>query len=173
MKPQLLFVDDEDHVLEGLKLSLRNQRKTWEMHFASSGQAALDLSQQQDFDLIVTDARMPGMSGVALLQALRGGERTVNIPTIMLTGSLAGDVRQAALKAGAVEFLNKPVDPEELVLRLRNVLRLKQISDELQQKNGQLEEQNRKLIQLGRQLHAANQELARHATTGSPDPAPQ
>jgi len=64
---RILFVDDDPNVLEGLERMLFPLRKEWHMAFAPSGQAALDIMSKEPFDLIVSDMRMPGMDGAALL----------------------------------------------------------------------------------------------------------
>ena len=68
---RIIFVDDEVKILEGLQRMLRPQRHTWEMAFAPSGQAALQMMEAAPFDVIVSDMRMPGMDGAALLKAVR------------------------------------------------------------------------------------------------------
>lgn len=64
---RILFVDDEPRVLEGLQALLRKHRKTWEMHFAPGGEEALALLAKQEFDVVVTDLRMPAVDGMDLL----------------------------------------------------------------------------------------------------------
>ena len=64
MSKRILFVDDETNILDGLRRMLRPLRQEWEMRFASSGEEALRLLEQEPCDVLVTDMRMPGMSGV-------------------------------------------------------------------------------------------------------------
>jgi CheY-like chemotaxis protein len=68
---RILFVDDESKILEGLQRMLRPERHRWEMAFASGGAAALSLLEAAPFDVIVSDMRMPGMDGAALLNVVR------------------------------------------------------------------------------------------------------
>ena len=70
MKKRILFVDDEQSLLDGLRRALRGQRKEWDMSFALSGAEALRLAAEQPFDAVVTDMRMPGMDGIQLLAEL-------------------------------------------------------------------------------------------------------
>ncbi|MCW8921054.1 MAG: response regulator, partial [Sedimenticola sp.] len=70
MKNRILFVDDEQHLLDGLKRSLRGQRNVWDMFFVPSGEEALRMVEAEPFDVVVSDMRMPGMSGAELLERL-------------------------------------------------------------------------------------------------------
>lgn len=145
-KPSILFVDDEIHILNSIRRSIGVITEEWDLHFVTSGLEALEECDQQSFDLIVTDAKMPHMEGGVLLQILRERDDTKDVPTIMLTGYAEESIRQAAIEAGVIEFLNKPINSEELVVRLRNVLRLKTIADELKRKNEELLESNKQII---------------------------
>jgi HD-like signal output (HDOD) protein/CheY-like chemotaxis protein len=70
-RPTILFVDDEKSVLDGLRRTLFGQRDHWSMHFATSGLEALALMDRQPVDVVVSDMRMPGMDGAALLNEVR------------------------------------------------------------------------------------------------------
>jgi YesN/AraC family two-component response regulator len=70
-RPRILFVDDEVAVLSGIQLALRRERPQWDMVFADSGAQALALLRQQSFDIVISDLRMPGMDGAALLAAVK------------------------------------------------------------------------------------------------------
>lgn len=83
-KKTILFVDDEPNILAGLRRMLRSMRRDWEMHFVESGQEALALMEERPVDVIVSDMRMPGLSGYQVLQAVR--ERFPYTIRIMLTG---------------------------------------------------------------------------------------
>lgn len=71
MKKKVLFVDDEHNILSGLKRMLRSQRNEWDMEFADSGQAALEIMANAPFDAVITDMRMPGMDGAQLLEQVK------------------------------------------------------------------------------------------------------
>ncbi|MEW8585256.1 MAG: response regulator [Candidatus Thiodiazotropha sp.] len=62
-KKKILFVDDEPNVLSGLRRTLRDQRKQWEMDFVGAGQEALAKIDEAYYDAVITDMRMPGMDG--------------------------------------------------------------------------------------------------------------
>lgn len=121
----VLFVDDEQSVLAGLRRNLKPYMSGWDMAFASSAAEALELCRRRAFDVVVTDARMPEMGGVALIDSLRDNPKTQDTPVIVLTGCAETELRLEALQHGAVEFLNKPVTPEELFLRIRNLMQFK------------------------------------------------
>jgi HD-like signal output (HDOD) protein len=106
---RVLFVDDEQNVLEGLQRMLRPMRREWEMSFAADGPAALALSAERTFDVIVTDMRMPGMDGAQLLaEVMRLYPRTVRI---ILSGHSDHDMIMKSVGA-AHQFLAKPCDPD-------------------------------------------------------------
>ncbi|HEX5324273.1 MAG TPA: response regulator [Capsulimonadaceae bacterium] len=81
---RVLFVDDEPNILQGLSRMLRSMRGEWHMEFACGGQEALALMDQMDFDVIVSDMRMPGMDGVRLLNEVR--ERHPATARVVLSG---------------------------------------------------------------------------------------
>lgn len=118
----ILFVDDEKSVLNGLKRSLRGQRKEWQMEFAESGQEALQLLREHSFDAVVSDMRMPGMDGNQLLNQV-----TSDYPEIIrfiLSGH--SDEDMILKSAGSAhQFLAKPCTPEHLKNRLTRAFVLK------------------------------------------------
>jgi signal transduction histidine kinase len=145
---KILFVDDEQPVLNGIKRIFHTQRSDWELFFANSGDEALKMVDQHKFDLVVSDGKMPGMSGIELLQKLQEREDTKDIPTIMLTGYVDEEMRKDALRSGIIEFVNKPVIPDEFVLRIENVLKLKNLKDVVIEKAEKIEEANNELKNL-------------------------
>lgn len=108
---RILFVDDEPNVLHGLQRMLRSQRNEWEMSFAQGGEAALAVMAAAPFDVIVSDMRMSGMDGAALLAEVR--ERFPDVIRIILSGHAD---RNAAFRAVPVahQFLGKPCDSSTL-----------------------------------------------------------
>jgi putative nucleotidyltransferase with HDIG domain len=104
---RIIFVDDELRILEGLQRMLRPQRNVWEMAFAPSGQAALQMMEATPFDVIVSDMRMPGMDGAALLKAVR--EKYPSVLRIILSGYTELEAAVSAVPV-AHQFLVKPCD---------------------------------------------------------------
>jgi putative nucleotidyltransferase with HDIG domain len=108
---RILFVDDEPNVLQGLRRMLHSMRAEWEMQFAGSGAEALILLARAPVDVIITDMRMPGMDGAALLTAVR--DRYPNIVRLVLSGHAQQEM--AVRSVGPIhQFLAKPCDAEIL-----------------------------------------------------------
>ena len=108
----VLFVDDEPHVLDSLRDALRSRRGEWTMAFARGGDAALEALGRQEYDVVVSDMRMPGMDGADLLARVR----TVQPSTVRIVLSGYADL-DVLMRATAVShrFLGKPCDTNELI----------------------------------------------------------
>lgn len=145
---RILFVDDEQPVLNGIRRIFQARRSDWELIFAASGREGLQKASIMEFDLIVTDGKMPGMSGSEMLKEMKSKGLTKDVPTIMLTGYVDDDMRKEALECGIIEFVNKPVIPDEFVLRIENVLNFKMMHDELKSSTDELTSANEELSKL-------------------------
>jgi putative nucleotidyltransferase with HDIG domain len=121
---RILFVDDEPKILEGLQRMLRPQRKEWEMAFAPGGQAALTMLEASPFDVIVSDMRMPGIDGAALLETVR--QKYPNILRIILSGYTELEASYRAVPV-AHQFLLKPCDPDALRFAIERATSLMQV----------------------------------------------
>lgn len=121
---RILFVDDEPYVLDGLRRMLRSRRAEWDMVFAGGGQEALDLMEEKSFDVIVSDMRMPGMSGEQLLSQVRS--RFPGTVRIVLSGQAD---REAILEAvGPIhQFLQKPCDEATLRSTINRTIALDEL----------------------------------------------
>jgi HD-like signal output (HDOD) protein/CheY-like chemotaxis protein len=119
----VLFVDDEPNVLSGLRRMIRAAHCPWELHFAESAAAALEVVEANDVDVVVTDMRMPGMDGAALLAQLR--VRHPGIVRIILSGHTEVS---AALRSVPVahQYLSKPCDARRLVAVVQRACDLQQ-----------------------------------------------
>lgn len=131
MKKKILFVDDEINFLQAISRSLRDQRRLWEIHHAESVDEALFQMRLESFDAVVSDVMMPDKTGFDLLDAMQQDDKLKLIPVVILTGSAEADIKRKALDLGAADLLNKPVNPEDLIARVKSVLRLKWHQDEL------------------------------------------
>jgi putative two-component system response regulator len=135
---KLLFVDDEPLVLDAFQRMLRPERLTWEIHTANSVASAIEIIARENFDAIVSDYAMPGRDGFSLLQEIRSNDP--DLPFIFVTGSQDSTLKRSALELGATDLLTKPIEREDLLARLRNVLRLKEYQDAQKRYSAQLEE---------------------------------
>ncbi|EKD35399.1 MAG: hypothetical protein ACD_75C01926G0002 [uncultured bacterium] len=114
-KKKIIFVDDEPNILDGLRRMLRSLRNEYDMHFASGGREALALMEEDRFDVVVSDMRMPGMDGAELLETIQ--KKHPHAIRIMLTGQ--ADEQSILRTVGVVhQFLAKPCDPERLKIIL-------------------------------------------------------
>lgn len=156
---RVLIVDDEDSILASLRRLLR--REPYELVTARSGQEALRLMEQQPAELIISDYRMPGMTGTELLREVQS--RWPHTIRIILSGYSEVRAIIDAINTGAIyKFLSKPWNDEEVKLHIRRALEqydLKLLSRRMARKIAQ---QNRRLVQLNRRLR----QYAADATSG-------
>ncbi|NWJ39934.1 MAG: HDOD domain-containing protein [Geothrix sp.] len=138
LKQQILFVDDEPMVLQGLQRILRPLRGEWDMVFAESGGRALELMAGHPFDVIVSDMRMPGMNGAELLrEVMRRHPTTVRM---VLSGHADKDLVTQCVGV-AHQYISKPCDPEQLKAMVRNACALagKLVDDEVKRVIGAID----------------------------------
>lgn len=129
---RVLIVDDEPVVVTFLSTQLRNAG--WETAEASGGEEAIRMAQEKPPDLILMDVLMPGVNGYEATRRLKSDSRTAGIPIILVTGLSGIEDKLSGLNAGADEFLSKPVSTAELIVRIRNMLRLRQYEEELKRR---------------------------------------
>jgi HD-like signal output (HDOD) protein len=108
---RILFVDDDDKILDGIRRMLHADRNRWDMRFAIGGAAALDACEKECFDVVVTDMRMPGMDGATLLGHIK--DRQPNTARIVLSGYSDAELSMRAVSV-AHRFLAKPCSTAEL-----------------------------------------------------------
>lgn len=121
MPAALVLVADDEPMLVRL-LERKLSKSGYRVISAADGEAALALIEEKKPDLVVLDAMMPGIDGFAVVRRLKQDEATRSIPIIMLTGRRQEEDVVAALKLGVRDYMSKPFLPEELVLRIRNIL---------------------------------------------------
>ena len=134
---RILVVDDEVISRNVIVAQLRHEG--YEIVTAASGEEALDQVGHQHPDLILLDVTMSGISGFDVVEILKSDARTAAIPVIMLTALSDGESRITALSNGAEEILTKPIARSELLMRVRNLLKLKKLQDGLADYNSLLE----------------------------------
>lgn len=105
---------------------------------AYSGEAALASVAEAPPDLILLDVMMPGLSGYDVCRALRADERHAMLPIVLVTALDPAQERAKGLEAGADDFLSKPVNQAELLARVRSLLRIKHLYDEVQRQKSEL-----------------------------------
>ncbi len=137
-KAHLLIVDDEANTLASLARAFRLAGH--EVTLCDNAARALDLAKSQRFDLILSDVVMPGKDGLALLEELKA--EGVLAPVVMMSGQAHIEMAVRATKLGALDFLEKPIASDKLLLTVENALRLERLESEnrqLKQRLGQHE----------------------------------
>ena len=136
---RILVVDDEDRNRRLLHALL--EPEGYAVTCAASGSDALAHVRACAPDLVLLDLMMPGMDGYEVAAALKADPATAAIPIIMVSAHDDRSARLRGLESGAEDFLTKPVDRSELWLRVRNLLRLKDLTDALAQQSAAFEQQ--------------------------------
>ena len=135
MVPSVLIVDDEKHTREGLQQALQ---ESYDVSVAASADEGFNLMDAQEFDVIVTDLRMPGKSG---LKVIDKALTLANKPAvIMMTAYGSIDSAVEAMKRGAVDFLTKPVNIERLEILIQRALKTRTLEVEVKQLHERLDE---------------------------------
>ncbi|HEX2100187.1 MAG TPA: sigma-54 dependent transcriptional regulator, partial [Candidatus Synoicihabitans sp.] len=135
MVPNVLIVDDEKHTREGLQQALEDN---YEVSLAASADEAFNLMDAQEFDVVVTDLRMPGKSGLKVI------DKALTLPNrpavLMMTAYGSIDSAVEAMKRGAVDFLTKPVNIERLEILIQRALKSRTLEVEVKQLHERLDE---------------------------------
>lgn len=117
-KVSILVVDDEAVIRDGLHRTLSGDRFCVET--CKSGHIAIELLQEKEYDLIITDLKMPGMNGIEVLKAVKGLQP--DIPVIMITGYATVDTAVEAMKNGATDYITKPFTPQQILEKIEKSL---------------------------------------------------
>ncbi len=132
IKPRILVVDDDKNTRDGLQRALR---RSYDVGLAESGDRALEILAGEDYDVLLSDVRMPGIDGITLVQRAKANHPA--LVSILLTAYGNVEIAVEAMKAGAYDFLMKPVNLDHLDLLLQRALR----SREVEAENTRLHEQ--------------------------------
>jgi adenylate cyclase len=130
---KILVVDDNVDNVELLRAQLR--LAGYQVTTALSGEEALQKVEREFPDLILLDIVMPGLDGYQVCARLKEDEATQFIPIVMITALREKEDRVKGIEVGADDFLSKPFDEHELMARVRSLLRIKGLHDELERKN--------------------------------------
>jgi class 3 adenylate cyclase len=138
---RVLVVDDTPMNVKLLADLLRS--RGYEVATAASGPEALASIAAQPPDLVLLDIMRPGMSGYEVCRAIRDDPRTALLPVVLATSLAPHEERVKGIEAGADDFLSKPINQSELFARVKSLLRIKSLQDEVKRWNQELEERVR------------------------------
>jgi PAS domain S-box-containing protein len=141
--PCILLVDDDAALLEALPETLRLRADGIDVDTCDSATEALNRIEETDYDVIVTDIKMPGMDGLALLAEIR--QRRPDTPTLLITGHGERDLAVAALRGGAHDLVQKPIDREYFVASLERAIQLRTLDRQVASQRRALERHARVL----------------------------
>src|SRR5437899_3599282 len=142
--PYILIVDDDTALLQALPQALSLRMEGAKVDTSDSALAAVKLIEENDYDAIVSDIKMPGMDGLALLAKIQ--ELRPDTPTLLITGHGEHDLAVQALRGGAYDFIQKPIDRDYLVAALQRAIQTYQLRRKV------------KVQQLALELHARSLE---------------
>jgi two-component system, NtrC family, nitrogen regulation response regulator NtrX len=126
MKPRILVVDDEAEIRRSVRMIL--EYEGYEVMEASSGPEGVALAERESPDLVFLDIKMPGMDGLDALQRIKSGNES--IPVVIISGHGTVSTAVEATKAGAFDFIEKPLASERVLLTIRNALDRTRLADE-------------------------------------------
>ena len=126
MKSRVLVIDDEAAIRDSLRMIL--EYEDYQFVGAASGQEALDVVKRERPDIVLLDIKMPGMDGMEVLRKLRALDE--GLPVVMISGHGNTATAVEAIRLGAIDFLDKPLSSERVIVTLRNVLRQSELSTE-------------------------------------------
>ena len=136
-KPTILIVDDEVRNIDLQKAYL--EPYDYKILTASNGEEALKIAAGNNIDLILLDVMMPGKNGFTVTKHLKSHEKTSIIPVILVTALSDKKDRFKGIEAGCDDFISKPVDPSELLARVRSLLKVKAYNDHMRNYEQELE----------------------------------
>lgn len=137
---RVLIVDDDTALLQALPQAITLRMQGVQIDISDSGLGALQMAQEHSYDAIVSDIKMPGMDGIVLIERLQ--ELCPDTPTLLITGHGERDLAIQALRVGAYDFIQKPIDRDYFISSLQRAIQT---------------------CQMRRQIVAQQQDLERHA----------
>ncbi|MGD9141822.1 MAG: sigma-54 dependent transcriptional regulator [bacterium] len=155
---RLLIIDDEPEILK--QVSGLMEDEGYRTVTAAGGEAGVKAFSSGDISLVLLDVYMPGMDGLAVLEKLK--EIDPGVPVIMVSGQGSIEVAVKATKLGAIDFVEKPFEPEELLVRVRNALELQNLRSENIRLAGELR-QSRVMVGRSELMRALEADIAKAA----------
>ena len=143
MSGRILLVDDDAALLDALPKALRLRMNGLQIDTSETAFDALERIRETDYDAIVSDIKMPGMDGLALLHEIR--ELRPRTPTLMITGHGERDLAVQALRGGAYDFVQKPIDRDYFVASLERAIELRRLARQVEEQQIALERHARVL----------------------------
>ena len=162
MKPRILVIDDEAAIRDSLRMIL--EYEGYGFSGAASGQDGIALVQRDRPDLVLLDIKMPGMDGMEVLRKLRALDD--GLPVVMISGHGTTSTAVEAMKSGALDFLDKPLSSERVIVTLQNALK----QQELRQENRALKlamESKYEIVGESQALRAVLESVKRAAPTNA------
>jgi diguanylate cyclase (GGDEF)-like protein len=148
MPKTLLIVDDSALIRKSLFKVVESAKIFDRILQGKNGLEAIEIILKEDIDLIISDINMPKMDGFKLLITLRNLEKYKDLPVIILSSQSETTQKIKGLQDGANDYVTKPFEPGELIARIKNLLMMKDLQDELARKNKAMELANKKLEHL-------------------------
>lgn len=148
---KILIVDDNPDNVEVIKYKLqRSKQFSLDVSIAYSGEDALKIAAEQELDLVLLDVMMPRMSGYEVCRRIKEIKKGSFLPIILVTAREDIDSKLQGFEAGADDYIAKPFDLQELEARIKAMLHIKALQDELRRANDELKRTSEKLVQAER-----------------------
>ncbi|MDG5800691.1 adenylate/guanylate cyclase domain-containing protein [Marinilabiliaceae bacterium ANBcel2] len=147
-RAKILIADDMEYLVDFMISHLQSMYKEAVFIKAKNGYEVFMQAMKYKPDLILLDWEMPEFSGMDALHSLKNNSKTVDIPVIMVSGFIKSDHVRIALEKGAVDYLRKPIEPDELLARVRTAMTLAGTLQKLKNRQKELEEEKLKSDQL-------------------------
>ena len=145
---RILIVDDDRALLEALPRTLKLRLNGIQIDTSENARDALERIGATDYDAVVSDIKMPGMDGLALLAEIR--RLRPSTPTLLITGHGEHDLAVQALRGGAYDFVQKPIDRDYFVASLDRAIRMRRLDRQVEAQQRELEQHARVLQHVDR-----------------------
>jgi CheY-like chemotaxis protein len=122
MSIHIMFVDDEPHTVDVVKMLIELDQPEWIFHAACDGEQALEIAAEIPLDFVLLDISMPGMDGIELCKRLRQLPATAQVPIVMLTALDTPQRREQSKAAGADDFWIKPFKPMQITQDIAKII---------------------------------------------------